>query len=158
MEINVLVADDTEGCPEPDWLEEVTEKILTAQGASPSVEVGLAIVSQEKIRQLNLSYLGEDSPTDVLSFPMLVASPEEDKTTFVAPPDDIKHLGEVIISCPQAAIQAKEHGHSLKKEIATLIIHGILHLLGYDHDTPDRVREMRSRDRDIWRQIDGEPK
>ena len=69
--------------------------------------------------------------------------------TFVAPPDRVLHLGEVIISYPQAVIQAEECQHSLKKELAILIIHGVLHLLGYDHDKPEPERKMRAREAEI---------
>jgi len=68
---------------------------------------------------------------------------------FMVPPDGIVHLGEVIISYPQAAIQAEEHGHSVEKEVAVLLIHGVLHLLGYDHAEPDEQRDMQAREADI---------
>jgi len=73
----------------------------------------------------------------------------------VAPPDEIEHLGEVIISYPQAVIQAEEHHHSVKREIAILIIHGVLHLLGYEHDKPELERDMRAREAEILSYIEG---
>ncbi len=63
------------------------------------------------------------------------------------------HLGEVIISCPQAAIQAGEHGHSLRKEMAILVVHGVLHLLGYDHAEPGPEKEMRAREAAVLAEI-----
>jgi probable rRNA maturation factor len=75
---------------------------------------------------------------------------------FVVPPDGVHHLGEVIVSCPQAVIQAKEHQHSIKKELAILIIHGVLHLLGYDHEEPEQERQMRGRETEILSQIEKE--
>lgn len=149
MEINALVDEGFEGCPEASWLRSVAEQVLIAQGVSSDVELGLVITSQERVRQLNKSYRGKDEPTDVLAFYMTSAAGE----TFVAPPDGVRHLGEVIISYPQAVIQAKEHQHSIKKELAILIIHGVLHLLGYDHEEPEQERRMRGREADILSQI-----
>jgi probable rRNA maturation factor len=67
----------------------------------------------------------------------------------------VSHLGEVIISYPQAVIQAEEHHHSAKKELVILIIHGVLHLLGYDHAEPDQERQMSAREAEILGQIEG---
>ena len=149
MEINVLIDGNFEGCPETSWLRSVAEQVLTAQGVSPDVELGLVITSQERVQQLNKSYRGKDEPTDVLAFYMTSAAGE----TFVAPPDGMCHLGEVIISYPQAVIQAEEHQHSIKKELAILIIHGVLHLLGYDHEESEQARQMRAGEADILSQI-----
>ena len=156
MEISVLVDEGFEECPEAGWLQGVTEQVLFAQNAGLGVELGLVITSQEKVQELNRSYLGRDRPTDVLAFSMLPEpNSERNLALFVQPPDGILHLGEVIISCPQAVIQAKEHGHSVKKEIAILIIHGVLHLLGYEHDRPELEREMRARETEILSHIKG---
>ncbi|MFC2051720.1 rRNA maturation RNase YbeY [Chloroflexota bacterium] len=158
MEINVLIDEGLEGCLETSWLQNVAEKVVVAQGFDSMVELGLFIVGQERIRQLNLSYLGEDRPTDVLAFSMLPEPSRENLVPFVAPPDGVQHLGEVIISYPQAVIQSEEHKHSVKREVAILIIHGVLHLLGYDHDKPELEREMRTREAEILSYIEGELK
>jgi len=154
MEINVLIDEMLEGCPEVSWLQGIAERVLVAQNADSRVELGLVIASQERVQQLNLSYLGRDEPTDVLAFSAL----EEvgaDFPPFVMPPDGVLHLGEVIISHPQAVIQAGEHQHSVKKEIAILIIHGILHLLGYEHDKPELEHQMRAMEAEILSYIEG---
>ncbi len=123
MEINVLIDEGLEGCLDVAWLESVAAEVLLAEGTDPGSELGLVITDQEKIQELNLVHLGEDEPTDVLSFPMLPDSgDEEESEIFVTPPDGIAHLGEVIISYPQAVIQAEERGHSVQKEVATLAI------------------------------------
>lgn len=155
MEINVLIDEGLEGCLEVAWLESVAVEVLLAEGTDPVSELGLVITDQEKIQELNLVHLGEDEPTDVLSFPMLPDSgDEEDSVDFVTPPDGIAHLGEVIISYPQAVIQAEERGHSVQKEVATLIIHGVLHLLGYDHAEPEEQRDMQAREAEILARIE----
>ena len=151
MEINVLIDEGLEGCLDVSWLQSVAEQVLVAQEAGAGVEMGLVIASQEKVRQLNKSYRGKDEPTDVLAFSMLLGEqiPGADFPPFVIPPDGVRHLGEVIISYPQAVIQAGEHQHSIKREITILIIHGVLHLLGYEHDKPELERQMRAREAEI---------
>ena len=158
MEINVLIEECLEGCLEVSWLQSVVEQVLVAQGADSRVELGLVIGSQERVHQLNLSYLGKDKPTDVLAFSMLPDLPGGDLAPFVAPPDGIQHLGEVIISYPQAVTQAEEHQHSIKREITILIIHGVLHLLGYEHDKPELECQMTARETEILSHIEGELK
>jgi len=158
MEINIFIHEGLQGCPEGSWLESVAEKVLVAQGVNSRTEFGLVIVGQERAHQLNMSYLGKDEPTDVLAFSMLPEQPEEYLVPFVVPPDGIRHLGEVIISYPQAVIQAEEHQHSVEREIAILIIHGVLHLLGYEHDEPELERQMRAKEAGILSYIEGELK
>ncbi len=153
MEINIIVDENLEGCPQASWLQSIAEQVLVAEGADSSAELGLVIVNQSKIQELNLKYLGRDEPTDVIAFPMLPEPPaapaEKEPPSFVRPPDGVAHLGEVIVSCPQAVIQAEERRHSVEKELAILIIHGILHLLGYDHEDPAPRRRMRAREAEI---------
>jgi probable rRNA maturation factor len=147
MEINVLIDDCLETHLEAGWLQRIGEQVLTLQGADPKAELGLVITSQERLRELNRNYLGRDAPTDVLAFPMLAA--EEGTTTFVLPPNGIPHLGEVIISYPQAVIQAEEQGHTTDKEVAILITHGVLHLLGYGDEMPELRKQMQAREQEI---------
>ena len=155
MEINVLLDEGFEDCPQADWLQAVAGIVLAAEDVDPEAELGLVIVDQEEVQRLNSMYLGRDRPTDVLAFSMLPEmepgeeETEDDLPPFVEPPDEVPHLGEVIVSYPQAVIQAAERHHSVKKEMAILIIHGILHLLGYDHDKPAPEQQMRAREGEI---------
>ena len=151
MEISVLFEEGLKGeLPAPEWLTKVVEKALEIEGASSSSEVSILIAGQERVHQLNREYLDEDRPTDVLSFPMLTP----DDRGFVAPPDGVSHLGEIVISLPQATEQAKEHCHSAQREIAILAIHGALHLLGYDHAGSDEELEMKRRENVILGSLD----
>jgi len=160
MEINILIEEDFEGYLEVSWLQSVAEQALVTQDASSKTELGLVITTQERVQQLNRSYLGKDEPTDVLAFSMLpepsVAGKSEDSSPFIQPPDGVLHLGEVIVSYPQAVLQAEEHRHSVKREIAILVIHGVLHLLGYDHDKPELERQMKNKEKEILSCIEGE--
>lgn len=159
MEISVLIDEGVESSLKVSWLQKVAEHVLLAQGTGSKVELSLVITTQERVQQLNRDYLGRDRPTDVLAFgmlPELSAGGVAEAPPFVTPPNGVVHLGEVIISYPQAVIQAREHHHSVEKEIAILIIHGVLHLLGYDHEEPESERQMRAREREILSRVEGE--
>jgi len=153
MEINVLVDDELKSKLEVGWLRGVAEQVLIALGVGGDAELGLFIATGERVKRLNRDYLGRDEPTDVLAF----SACEEagNHLPFVQPPDGILHLGEVIISYPQAVKQAEEYKHSVKKEIAVLIIHGVLHLLGYEHDRPELGLKMRAREQEVISHIGG---
>ena len=160
MEINILVDEDFEKHLEVGWLQNVVERVLVIRNADPRVELGLVVTNQGKMQELNWSYLGRDRPTDVLAFSMLpeplAVTEAEPKYSFTQPPDSVFHLGEVIISYPQAVIQSEEHGHSVKREIAILVIHGVLHLMGYDHNEPELERQMEAEAEKILNGIEGE--
>jgi probable rRNA maturation factor len=154
MEINVLVDEELKERLEISWLRGVAEQVLVALGVDANVELGLFIATGERVKQLNRDYLGRDELTDVLAF----SAREEvggSHPPFVPPPDGILHLGEVIIAYPQAVVQAEEYKHSVKREIVTLIIHGVLHLLGYEHDTPELELKMRAREKEIMEHVGG---
>lgn len=152
MEINVLIDKEFKRKITAIWLKKVARQVLIAENVKPNVEIGLIITGQNTIRELNRIYLEEDAPTDVLSFPLMES--DLDRVGFVTPPDNILRLGDIIISYPQAKQQAKEHSHTVNKEIAVLIVHGMLHLLGYDHDTPVHKRSMHKREAEIIKIIE----
>ena len=148
MEINIIIEGEFAGCPDAGWLQKVVTRVLRAQDIGGDAEIGLVITGQDKIRELNKTYRGKGRPTDVLAFYMTGTG------EFVTPPDGVKHLGEVIISYPQAALQAQEQGHSVEKELTILIIHGVLHLLGYDHEETRQKKEMSTREQAILSEIE----
>ena len=156
MEISVLVDDGLKGKLGIGWLRSIAEQVIMALGMGDNVELGLVIATEGRVRQLNRDYLGRDEPTDVLAF----AAREEaggDSPPFVLPPDGVLHLGELIISYPQAVIQAAEYQHSVKREILILIVHGVLHLLGYKDETPEQEFAMRAREARILSHIEEGP-
>ena len=144
MEINILIEEEFKGKITRTWLSEIARKVLVAEKTDDSVELGILLTNQQKIHELNRKYRNIDKATDVLSFFMIPEKGLAD--AFVTPPDNIRHLGEVIISYPQAKIQAKERNHPIKQEITILIIHGVLHLLGYDHEDLNDEKIMRARE------------
>ncbi len=148
-EINVVIKRSITLPVDKSWLEKVALKVLAVEGIGSSTEMGLLITDSKTVQRLNRIYRSEDEPTDVLSFQMAPDTSENYEPSFVNAPDGIKHLGEVVISYPQAMKQAKERGHSVARELALLIIHGTLHLLGYDHELPDDAQMMRNEENQI---------
>lgn len=114
-------------------------------------EISLALVGEGRIRKLNKMYRGRNRVTDVLSFvnqsiiPYLAKAfprlKDSQPAKFVEAPNGVKRLGEIVICYPRAKKQARRAGHSLKHELTILLIHGILHLLGYDHEKTEKEAE-----------------
>ena len=117
-------------------LREMASAALAALGQSDDVEMAVIVTTDEGIRELNRGFRGIDEPTDVLSF----ASAEG--PAFVLPAGLPPYLGDVIISQPTAERQAAERGGTLRDELALLLVHGCLHLLGHDHVTPEQREAM----------------
>ena len=96
--------------------------------------LSVVITDNAQVQALNLQYRGIDAPTDVLSFPSdIPAMPDA---------DDLPYLGDLVIAYPYAEAQAKREGHAMVDSLCLLVIHGTLHLLGYDHDTPENKATM----------------
>ena len=123
-------------------LEGVARRVLEAEGVG-AAELSVTVTDDETVRSLNREYAGEDAVTDVLSFS------QREGEEFAAPPGGAPLLGEVIIAYPQALRQARERGKSQEAEVARLLVHGILHLLGYDHAQPEEERRMRAREEEL---------
>lgn len=134
-----------------EWARKIVRQAIKAENVSHPYEMSLVIAGSETVQKLNRDYRSVDEPTDVLAFCML--NQQGDGSDFVLPPDNVLRLGEVIISYPEAVEQAKEQGHSTERELALLIIHGILHLLGYDHEKPEEVEKMRAREKELLENI-----
>lgn len=136
-ELDLHIAAPFQGAVDEGRLRRAVEETLAAQGLDSAVELGLVISDDRVLRKLNRTFRGVDASTDVLAFGLRDEG-------FATPPDGLLHLGEVVISEPQAARQAWEQGHSLERELALLAIHGVLHLLGYDHEHPEKEQRMRA--------------
>ncbi|MCJ7509848.1 MAG: rRNA maturation RNase YbeY [Dehalococcoidia bacterium] len=147
--IEVQVARPFRGAVRAPWLRRIACHVLLAEGAGPT-ELGVVIADDATIHELNHRFLGIDEPTDVLSFGL----GGQGGRPFALPPDEVASLGEVIISYPTAVRQAEEQGHSVPAEVAHLLVHGILHLLGYDHGTPEEERVMLQKAEEILAGLD----
>ena len=117
------------------WLRRIVEHSLEACDVTPPPAINVVIADDETVRHLNREYLSLDKTTDVLAFPLSAAQGDKSlpQGTFLLPPEEETPIGEIVISYPQAVRQAREGKRPLKAEMALLVVHGVLHLLGYDH-------------------------
>ena len=150
-EIYVQIDSETGDEPEGTWFESIARDTLAAEGIIPPYEVSVVLTDEATVHEMNRHYRNVDAPTDVISF--YTQTPAE--TTFVLPEDGVQHLGDIVISFPQAVEQAKEQAHSVQQELTLLTIHGLLHLLEYDHEEPDDAVRMRSREAVLLEQFRG---
>lgn len=141
---------------------------MTGEGASPSLEISILLVNDEQMRKLNLAHRGIDKPTDVLSFPQIsenvkrgtvTAEKDEKVSRCFMPPDSLLHasqflLGDIVVNLHQAERQATERGTTVYDEMRWLLVHGLLHLVGYDHER-DRyqAKKMRALEREMLQVI-----
>jgi len=120
---------------DPETLRQAALTTLAHQCA-PTVEVAVVIADDETLQTLNRRYRGVDAPTDVLAFPAERHGPYAEST------DQPRYLGDVVISHPSASAQAAQAGHPLQAELQLLVVHGLLHLLGYDDATAAQRASM----------------
>jgi probable rRNA maturation factor len=132
--LRVAIASPQETVPiDRAGMREAARATLAGEGVAEA-EISLAFVDNATIQQLNQRYLQHDEPTDVLSFPL-----SESKARRL--------IGEVVIGAEVAKAQAEERGHDVQAELALYVIHGILHLCGYDDKTDAAAKQMRERER-----------
>ena len=148
------------------WLRTVMKAALVeALPQGEPAQVGLVVTDDKTVQELNRQFRGLDEVTDVLSFSPSHSGhwegdpqepdkayteseePEEEESAFVLPPGEPSPLGEVIISFPQTIRQAQERNGPVEQELALLIIHGVLHLVGYDHMEPEDEAQMQAKER-----------
>jgi probable rRNA maturation factor len=134
----------------PNRVEALIRAALDAEGVADGASVSVVFTDDATVHELNRAYRGVDRPTDVLSFGLSeMAAPADgqpDIPGFVLPPDSGLELGEIVISQETAERQAAEHSRALDHELAHLVVHGTLHLLGHDHAEPDEEAKMRVRE------------
>jgi len=130
--IHVYVGKAYKNAVKPALLRKPAAAVLKELSHAPNLDVTIMVEDDDYLRGLNQQFLGIDAPTDVLSFP----SEETD------PDSGHMYLGDIAISYPRATEQAASAGHDVDSELQLLVIHGMLHLLGYDHSTADQKAEM----------------
>ena len=129
-------------------LEELALFVLEQEDAPANSEVSLAFVDDARMAKLNEEFRGKQGPTDVLSFECDGLDDEFDPAfEGFAGEDAVFELGDIIIAPDVAARQSVDFGHSLEAEVSLLLVHGLLHLLGYDHIEDDEAEEMEARER-----------
>jgi probable rRNA maturation factor len=135
--MGVFVANEQPVTVDESRLAELARHTLNAEEVDEAAELSVLLVTAEHIKTLNARFAGEDHATDVLAFPM---NEDHDETVL---------LGDVVI-CPEVArTNAEKLEHSLEHELDTLLVHGTLHLLGYDHQREDDKRKMDGRLREV---------
>ena len=141
------------------WLRKTALAALDVTLPKQSCQLSLAICDDETIQRLNQEYRGVDELTDVLAFSSQHPGPWQgeggpsaerpaDGGPFVLPPEEPPYVGEVLISYPQMCRQAAEAGNTPERETALLVTHGILHLLGYDHQEPRQEAAMKEKQKE----------
>ena len=113
-------------------LERATHATLAHESQSLDCELSIVLTDDARLQELNRDYLGIDAPTDVLSFPASEMDPDT----------GVHYIGDILISIPRAQSQADAADHPLESEVQLLVVHGVLHLLGYDHAEPGEKRRM----------------
>ena len=134
MTFTVDVQNDAAYACDSARLQEAAKVVLSKHNADPDTSLSIVITDDAHVAALNLQFRGMDAPTDVLSFPA-DAPP-------IAIPDEPPYLGDLVIAYPYAASQAERAGHNLDDSLSLLVVHGTLHLLGYDHDTDANRAKM----------------
>ncbi len=141
---DILTEESTRFCA---VLEQVATFGVKEELKKDNFEITVTLTDGETIREINAEHRGIDAETDVLSFPLW--NIPEGEEPFVNPETDDIMLGDIIISLPRLKEQAEEYGHSPKREAAYLCIHGVLHLLGYDHMEQEEKQQMRQREEEL---------
>lgn len=148
--MTVSITDEQDKIAIPtDWAEKINAVAaicLEEEDIPQRAEIGLLFVDNEAIREMNLKYREKDSATDVLSFPMYEAD---------EPIDDEEEIlfGDIVISLERAQEQCQEYGHSLEREVMYLLVHGLLHLAGYDHMEEEDKKRMRAKEEKLLAEI-----
>ncbi len=152
--IRVIISDDQKEVKIPTGIRMLIRRcchaVLLMEQITGNVEISVRFVDEDEIHRLNLQYRGIDKPTDVLSFPMR----KEDGSFEMNPDTDSKIIGDIVICAPIAVKQGDEYAHGLRREVAFLSAHSMLHLLGYDHEQGglEAVR-MREKEETILTQL-----
>jgi len=127
--------------PDRAALRAVSAAAIAGEGVTGPVLLTLTLVDDDEIHAINRQHRGVDRPTDVLSFPLV-----DGTDAFALPPGAPRELGDIVVSYPRAVVQAEEYGHSVERELAYLVVHGVLHVLGHDHEVPEEQAVMRERE------------
>ncbi|GAF65954.1 rRNA maturation RNase YbeY [Alkalihalobacillus trypoxylicola] len=122
------------------------EDAAKAEGLTGELELSLTFVTDEEIKEINHQYRDKNQVTDVISFALNEQGEGEQAIMTEGLPNV---LGDIIIAVPRLEEQAKEYGHSFERELGFLVVHGFLHLLGYDHETEEEEKRMFSKQESI---------
>jgi probable rRNA maturation factor len=148
--IQVLIRPQIEKRVVARGIRQVASAVLEAEAVVSGASLSVVVADDDEIRSLNRQFAGIDSATDVLAF-----ADESSGPPFVSAPGEPRYLGDVIISFDRTQAQAAENGHSVDEELRLLIVHGVLHLLGHDHDSAEGQASMWERQDAIIAVLEG---
>ena len=138
--------EEIENLKEEELIRKVIECVLKEEGLKKNLDVYVTLTNNETIRKINAEHRNIDKATDVLSFPMF----DREEIPLLKKEDNSEDiLGDIIVSIEKVREQAEEYGHSFERELAYLVTHGMLHLLGYDHMIEEEKIVMRKREEEI---------
>ena len=153
FDVSVQTIEEGLDLPPEGWVEGVVSLALEAGEAPGGSGVSVVFAGDDVVRELNREHRGLDETTDVLAFSFAHEGeyygepdgrvPVDEMPGFALPPGQPEPLGEIVVSHPQAVRQADAGGRSVREELAALLVHGALHLLGYDHMEPDEEAVMK---------------
>lgn len=150
--MNILVADETDDPQGTGELLDLAELVLAREGVPDDSEAAVVLVDEETIAALNERHRGKAGPTDVLSFPLEDATPGSPPRRLPGGPP--LHLGDVIIAPAVVRRNAAMHGVDFDDEMALVTVHGVLHLLGWDHEIDEEAEAMEDRERELLAVVD----
>lgn len=130
-------------------IRKVIEKTLEIECMRENFQVSVILVDDIQIQEINKEYREIDSPTDVLSFPLLEGGELEKNASSLDIDTGEIVLGDIAISLERAEEQSRDYGHSMEREISYLTVHGMLHLLGFDHEEDDDRKVMREKEESV---------
>lgn len=151
--MDIIIHDETKRLTREklDWMEELLQFSADKLNVPKSAEISITVVDNQKIREINREYRNKDAVTDVISFAL-----EDDEDIFMTlelEDDEIpRDLGDIFLSHDKAVEQASDYGHSVDRELGFLLVHGFLHLNGYDHMTEADEKEMFSLQEEILKE------
>ncbi len=154
----IIISADVPGVDEGlrSFLRRAIRAALDAEGVDVPCEIDVLVTNDTGIRRINLDMRQVDAPTDVLSFPMFELAPgDKPRSEDADPATGLVPLGDMCLCLERAKAQAKEYGHSDRRELAYLAVHSVLHLLGYDHlDEGPMKAQMRGREEAVMAELD----
>ncbi len=151
--VHLQVAEEFEGLVDEEALRSAAVETLRSEGET-ECEMTVLVTDDGTVRELNRHYRGVDSPTDVLSFSF--EGEDGDRDRFVSPPEVPRYLGDVVIAYPFTVAQAKDAGRPVEHDLLLMVIHGTLHLLGYDHATAEEEMVMWEKQERVLRRLIGD--
>ncbi|WP_201779720.1 rRNA maturation RNase YbeY [Oxobacter pfennigii] len=130
-------------------IKKVAKKAIEYEGVNSNPQISVILVDNKEIKEINRVYRKIDSATDVLSFPQIDYPADLENKENIDPDTGELVLGDIAISLERAYEQSKEYNHTFEREVAFLTVHGVLHLLGYDHETEEERNIMRVKEEEI---------